>query len=358
MRRIFRCVALGIVFVLGILILYLLLWPVKIDPAAWTPPAAPAASGIPSTNSFLSRVEKIARGYVGPESIAVDSHRDLYAGLFDGRIIRISPDGESIEVFAQAGEPLGLEFAADGSLVVADAILGLISIDRSGRITTLTTQAEGSPINFADDLAIASDGKIYFSDASKKYSNMESFADLFEHRPNGRLLVYDPVTSETRLLLDELYFPNGVALSPDESCLLFSETSMYRICRYWLAGDRAGQVEVFIDNLPGFPDNITCDGEDTYWVALAGGPKSRAMIDPVLPKPFLRKVLWRLPFLFASSSTGEGHVLGLDLNGNILHNLQDPDGESLSDTTSAIEHLGMLYIGSWSADGLGCMPVP
>jgi sugar lactone lactonase YvrE len=358
MKRIFWRVAQGIALVIAGFILYLLLWPVEIDPVAWTPPKAPVASGVFAVNDRLGQVEKLAEGYIGPESVAIGSDGDLYTGLFDGRILRISPDGTIIEVFARAREPLGMEFDADGNLIVADATLGLISVDETGNITTLTKQVNGTPINFADDLAIASDGKVYFSDASTKFTKLEFFSDIFEHRPNGRLLVFEPDTGETRLLLDELYFPNGVALGPDESFLLFNETSMYRISRYWLTGANAGQVDNFIDNLPGFPDNITFDGEDTYWVALAGGPKSRATLDPLLPTPFLRKVLWRLPWLFSATSTGEGYVLGLDLNGNVKHNLQDPTGEAYSDTTSAIEDSGMLYIGSYSGDGVGRIPVP
>jgi sugar lactone lactonase YvrE len=358
MKRILRNISVGLVLVIAAFIMYLLLWPVKIDPVAWTPPEIPATSGVFTVNDRLNELEKLAEGYFGPESAAIDSQGRIYTGLFDGRILRINPYGNTIEVFAQAHEPLGLKFDGDGNLIVADATLGLIFIDELGNITILANQVNGTSINFADDLVIASDGKIYFSDASTKFTNLESFADIFEHRPNGRLLVFEPATGETQVLLDELYFPNGVVLGPDESFLLFSETSMYRIRRYWLSGDKEGQVDIFIDNLPGFPDNITFNGENTYWVALAGGPKSRATLDPLLPHPFLRKVLWRLPWLFSATSTGEGYVLGLDLEGVVIHTLQDPTGETYPDTTSVIEHHGVLYIGSYSADGLGCIPVP
>jgi sugar lactone lactonase YvrE len=276
----------------------------------------------------------------------------------DGKILRVSPDGKTVEVIVAAREPLGMEFDADGNLIVADATLGLISVDKAGKITMLTNEVEGTPIIFADDLVIASDGTIYFSDASTKFTNTETFADIFEHCPNGRLLVYEPDTGKTHILLDELYFPNGVALSPDESFLLFNETAMYRVSRYWFRGPKARQVDVFIENLPGFPDNITFNGEDTYWVALAGGPKSRAALDPLLPQPFLRKVLWRLPEFLSPEPTGQGYILGLDLEGNIIHNLQDPTGEVYPCTTSAIEYNGMLYLGSYCTDGVGHIPMP
>lgn len=48
----------------------------------------------------------------------------------------------------------------------------------------------------------------------------------------GRLLSYDPVTGSVKVLLDSLYMPNGIVLSPDESFLLLAETSIGRILKY------------------------------------------------------------------------------------------------------------------------------
>ena len=118
-------------------------------------------------------------------------------------------------------------------------------------------------------------------------------------------------------------------------------------------GDKAGQVDNFIENLPGFPDNITFNGIDTYWLALAAGPKSRAATDPILPKPFMRKILWRLQGLMSDSDPGEGYILGLDLDGNVKYNFQDPEGKYYPNTTSAIEYNGNLYLGSHKTSGIG-----
>ena len=359
MKTILKRSAQGIALFFTIIILYYLFWPVNIDPVAWIPPEAPELSGVYAENDLLSGVEKLAEGHYGPEAIAIDSTGNLYTGLMsDGRILRISPDGKNIEIFALAVEPAGMKFDSGGNLIVADAALGLISVEKNGNISVLADHVNGIPINFADDLAIASDGKVYFSDASTKFPYSEYLADILEHRPNGRLLVFDPITGETSVLLDELYFPNGVAVSPDERFLLFCETSMYRVRRYWFTGDYAGQVDDFIDNLPGFPDNITFNGSDTYWLSLAAGPKNRAVRDPLLPKPFLRKILYRLPGFMWPAMPDEGYILGLDLDGNVKYNLQDPNGEFYPNTTSAIEANGILYLGSFKNDGIGKISVP
>lgn len=48
----------------------------------------------------------------------------------------------------------------------------------------------------------------------------------------GRLLSYDPDTGSVNVLLDGLYMPNGIVLSPDEDFLLLAETSIGHILRY------------------------------------------------------------------------------------------------------------------------------
>ena len=84
-------------------------------------------------------------------------------------------------------------------------------------------------MGFADDVDVARDGMIYFSDASSKFGPNEYMLDMLENRPHGRLLRYDPATKETSTLLDELYFANGVALSQNEDFVLVAETYRFRI---------------------------------------------------------------------------------------------------------------------------------
>jgi len=338
-------------------LLYLLFWPVPIDPAAWTPPTAPALTGVYEPNDRLASVERLGKGAcIGPEDVAIDDQGRIYSGMEDGRILRFQPDGSNPEVFAHTGgAPLGLRFDAAGNLVVADCIKGLLSIDPKGSVTVLSTEQGGIPFKFTDDIDIAADGTIYFSDASFKFRPGEDITDLMEHRPNGRLLAYDPKTKTTRLVLDKLYFANGVAVSPDQSFVLVVETGEYRVQRYWLTGSQRGKSDVFIDNLPGFPDGISSNGKDTFWLALVS-PRDPS-VDALLPKPFVRKIIMRLPEAIMPAATNYGFVLGLDTDGRIVHNLQDPSG-SYAQITNVVENKGMLYLGSLVEDAIGRLPVP
>lgn len=216
----------GIVIILFLLLIYLLFWPVSIDPAAWTPPEAPAQTGVYEPNNRLAAVERIGNGTgVGPEDVAIDSLRRIYGGMEDGRIMRFQSDGNQPEVFADTkGRPLGLDFDMADNLIVCDAYKGLLSINPNGSILVLTFENGGIPFRLTDGVDIAADGTIYFTDASFKFTEKEFMSDLMEHRPNGRLLAYDPGTKTTRLVLDTLYFANGVAVSPDQSFVLVVET--------------------------------------------------------------------------------------------------------------------------------------
>ena len=342
----------GIAAFLVILILIFLLKPAPIDAVAFTPPDAPELTGVLAPNNLLQEAELLALGkIVGPEEVAVDSRGHVFGGTEDGKIIRVLPDG-SLETFAETGgRPLGMKFDENGNLIVCDAYKGLLSIDSKGEIKTLATSADGVPIKFADALDISSDGIIYFSDASTKYGLDDDLFGLLESKPYGRFLSYDPATGEVKVLLKDLYFANGVALSPNEDFVLINETYRYRITRYWLKGPDAGTHEIFIDNLPGFPDNISASQKGTYWVALFTIRNEAA--DKLHPFPSRKNLLSKVPPALWPQPNPYGLVIELDAQGNIIQSLHDPTGENLKEITSAQEYGDYLYLGSLHNDRIG-----
>nr|WP_211332106.1 SMP-30/gluconolactonase/LRE family protein [Eilatimonas milleporae] len=336
-----------------------LLWPGRLDPLAWAPPDDPGFTGDFAVNTALGRAEVIAldTGH-GPEDVAVDGQGRLYGGLADGRIVRILPDGRQ-EIFAviAGGRPLGLHFDGRGQLIVADAYRGLLSISPAGTVTVLSTEADGIPFRFTDDVDVARDGRIYFTDASWRYSQPDYRLDIMSGRGYGRLLVHDPAVGTTATLLDNLYFANGVALSAAEDFILINETGRYRVRRLWLKGARSGQDEVFIDNLPGFPDGISHgEGSGLFWLALAS-PRS-ALLDRVHPYPWLKRLIAKLPKSIQPSARPHGHVVALREDGRVAASLQAPDGRPVTFITSVEEAGGTLHFGSLEAPQIGRMAVP
>ena len=177
---------------MALLLGYLLLWPVPFDPVAGPPRAAnPAGSGIFVKNKKLAAADMLATG-TGPEAVAFDAQGRLYSGLTNGDIIRFDANGEKQVLANTGGRPLGLKFDAAGNLVIADAKKGLIAMALNGEIATLATHHNGVRMKFVDDLAIASDGKIYFSDASALFEYGHDILEVFAFRPSGRLMAFDP----------------------------------------------------------------------------------------------------------------------------------------------------------------------
>ena len=195
----------------------------------------------------------------GPEDIILDRQDNLYTVNRNGSIIRfLAPDYTVREEFARiGGRPLGLAFDRDQNLLVCIAGMGVYGVkpdrtvfkvtDRTNR--TRTRLKDNSRLYLADDLDVAPDGKIYFSEATTRYELTDWALDGFEGRGNGRLICHDPETGVTRTILKNLTFPNGVCISHDGKSVLWASTWLCRIYRYWIAG-REGRHERIADRQP------------------------------------------------------------------------------------------------------------
>ena len=331
---------------------YLCFWPTDLDPLPYKMDKDLGFTGVFSDNSLLGKAERVGIDGEGPEDIAISDEGWAYMGLQDGRIVRVSLITGKQEDYAHTqGRPLGLAFDHQGALIVADAYKGLLRLKQKESIEILATESDGVPFGFTDDVDVAPDGKIYFTDASHKFSQARYKEDGFEHRPNGRLLVYDPKTNMTTTLLADLYFANGVAVSQNGEYLLFNETWKYRVQKYWLQGPSKGKAEVLLDNLPGFPDGISRGDNGVYWLAIIS-PRSK-ILDLLGPWPNLRKVVGRLPGFLQPAMEPYAGVFGLNGDGLVVYNFQDPGGMVFANITSVEEKEGKLFFGSLVGDAFG-----
>lgn len=173
-------------------------------------------------------------------------------------------------------------------MYICDCYHGIIAFDMQTGIVKSIVNTSLSypgvpPMKLVNDLAILDNGSIFFTDSSSKFRRKELLFDVIEGRPNGKLLHYNPVDGTLSVAISELHFANGITLGPNEEYLLITETTKARIlkyiqciedikillCRYYLKGPKSGQVEIFIDNLIGFPDNISPSADGGYWVGFA-----------------------------------------------------------------------------------------
>lgn len=330
---------------------YFTAWPVPVDPAAWEAPPDFGHVGAFAPDSSLATFDAIPLGgHEGPESVAADAAGRVYVATRDGAILRIDSTGASpVEWTNTGGRPLGLVFDAAGTLFVADGVRGLLAIDTTGAVRLLADSADGTPVDFADDLAVAADGKVYFSDASTKFGVRAtgdanaSTLDVIEHGGHGRLIEWDPATGRATVVRDGLQFANGVAMSPDQRSVLLCETGAYRIVRIGVEGASRGTVTPVLEALPGFPDNISRADSGRYWVALFA-PRNK-LLDRLAGSPFLRRMIVRIPSALAPKPVGYGHIIAIDAEGRVLDDRQDPSGgyPKMTDVLETVDH---LYIGS------------
>ena len=157
----------------AVLLAYLLFWPVPVDPVTWKAPTSVGYVGAFQPNQFLKNLEFIdLNGETGPEDAALGTDGTLYVSAHSGKVLKVDLQTKSVTEFADPeGRVLGLEVSADGTLYGADAYLGLLKISSTGSVEILTNHSsDGQPIIYANDLDISRDGKIYFTDASQKFS--------------------------------------------------------------------------------------------------------------------------------------------------------------------------------------------
>lgn len=329
-----------------------------IEPVAFTPEPAPKAEGVLKQNDKLAKVELLAEGLLkGPEDVALDSHGLIYTSEEDGAIRRILPNG-AVEVFVlTGGRPLGLAFDIEGNLVACDPGLGLIAVSSAGKIDTLVSLSRELPLHFPNDLDVAPDGRIYFSDVTSEIFAHDTFHDILVHRPFGRLLRFDPSASVVDVVGDSLYYANGVTIGGGGRFVLVSELGAYRITRFWLEGDRAGKRDIFADNLPGYPDGIMADGKGNFWLAIVS-PRTRTVDEVYHPRVWLKKLLMRLPEWLRPGAQAYGLVLKLNHDGEIVESLHDPSGRTFSNVSNVIEKNGKLYLASLYGNAIGVYHLP
>lgn len=334
------------------------------------PPSIERGSGsVFAENDRLLAVEAIGLGKIeGPEDVILDRHDNLYTVNRNGSIIRfLAPDYEVREEFARiGGRPLGLAMDKDENILACVAGMGVYGVrpDRSiFKVTDETARTwyrfkDDSRILLADDLDVAPNGLIYFSDASTRYELTDWALDGFEGRGNGRLLCYDPKSDKTTTVLRGLAFPNGVCVSHDGRCVYWVSTWLCRIYRYWIEGERKGTLEIVVDNLPGYPDNINRASDGTYWLAFVGirSPAfDLAMEDPAFRVRMVKQIP---PDEWLCPGINYGCVIKFDDNGNVLESLWDPGAENHATITSMREHKGYLYIGGLENNRIGRLKLP
>uniref|UniRef100_A0A1Y1MAF0 Strictosidine synthase conserved region domain-containing protein n=1 Tax=Photinus pyralis TaxID=7054 RepID=A0A1Y1MAF0_PHOPY len=266
--------------------------------------------GALTLNDKLQSTEVWHKGdFNGPEAYGV-YNGELYTSIHGGNVIKLIGEsfvpvvkfGKQCKGFYQehiCGRPLGFQFDKHGGLYVADAYYGIYKVDmKTGKqlqLISMDQEINGKKPKMPNSVAIASNGDIYWTDSSTEFFLYDGVYDMLADG-SGRLIHYDGKTKQNTVLIDKLHFANGIRLAVDESFVITTETARCRVYRYHLKGPKKGTYDIFLDGLPGLPDNIQTDGKDGFLIPLVVGRDDDypPPLNILGPFPLLRKFLSRL----------------------------------------------------------------
>jgi sugar lactone lactonase YvrE len=280
----------------------------RIDPIRWQPPPS---RPLPEPD-LTATLHVVPLPGNAPEDVVADAEGNIWTGVEDGRIIRITPDGSSTQVMADTGgRPLGLAVGRDGRLLICDSHRGLLRYDpATGTLETLVADVAGRALTFCSNVVESSDGAIFFTESTSRFHYEYYKGAIVEGRATGSLFRRDP-DGTVSVLASGLHFANGATLTNDESAVVFAETTACRLSKYWLTGSQAGSITPLVTELPGYPDNISTGRDGRIWVAMVSD--RNRLSESLNPRaPIIRKLLWRLPYRWLPNPKPIVWVIGFD----------------------------------------------
>ena len=196
------------------------------------------------------------------EGPSFDADGNLYiVDIPFGRIFRISPGGDWSLVVEYEGWPNRLKIDAKGRILVADYMHGLMELDAgAGHMRPVLTSRNSESFKGCNDLHIASNGDIYFTDQGQTGL----------HDPSGRVFRFS-ASGKLECLIDTGISPNGLVLDPAESVLFVAMTRDNAVWRAPLMLDGSVSKVGRFCSLFGTsgPDGLTMDKTGNLFVAHA-----------------------------------------------------------------------------------------
>nr|XP_018898205.1 PREDICTED: adipocyte plasma membrane-associated protein-like [Bemisia tabaci] len=363
-------------------------------------PDPPSFEGKLAVNDALNGATKLFENEVhAPESLVV-YNGVLYTGLADGRVVAVKDD--TLYTIANLGRPcdqiwdktkcgraLGVDMDKHGNLFAIDCYHGIYKVNTTtgdfSLIIPLDKPIAGQMPLLPNNIAVGPDEAIYWSDTSTKFP-LHKLLFIWVGDKSGRLIRSNQTTGESEVLMEDLAFSNGVYVSRDGSYVAVVETIKSRVHRYWLKGPKKGTSEIFLDNLPGVPDNIVPYKNGGFVVSLILTREAPDIPNYLAPFPRLRQIISRFGALLEMvlqkiqdvyptnlckkmifymahhDSTAwfifntHGIALVYDDDGNLVKSLHSTDG-ILPYISDVVELDGHYYVGSPYNSFIGKVPI-
>jgi len=287
-------------------------------------------------NAAIERIATGCRWAEGPVYFR-DGGYLLWSDIPNNRILRWLEDDGHVSVFrAPSNYSNGNTRDREGRLVSCEHDTRRVTrTELDGRITVLADRFEGKPLNGPNDLVVAADGAVWFTDPGYGIDgDYEGHKDVSELPRNVYRL--DPRSGQLKVVAGDFTRPNGIAFSPDGSRLYVVDTGITHggpshIRSFAVEGERLGQGRVFAENFaPGMTDGIRTDTDCNIWCSMGwadpaeDGVRCYAPDGDLLGKIHLPEACANLCFggkqrnrLFMAASTSI-YALYVDARGSLL----------------------------------------
>ena len=179
----------------------------------------------------------------------------------------------------------GMTLAPDGRLLVCEQgsqtrRARISALDReTGRAETVVDEWRGLPLNSPNDVVVADDGAIWFTDPS--YGFLQGFRPA--SRSGDYVYRHDAASGRTDVVADAFDKPNGLAFSPDGTILYVGDSGAnhepgsydparpHHTIAFDVVGGRLGNERLFSVTTPGFPDGLKVDSAGRVYSSAASG---------------------------------------------------------------------------------------
>jgi sugar lactone lactonase YvrE len=254
--------------------------------------AIPPLDGALSSNDRLDGAAVIGEPLPGVDDVVAASDGSIYASA--GRqVLKLSGDRFAARALVAEfeGEAGGLAVHPDGRLLVCVAGRGLAAIDPARPDPVWLEVAEGHALTGLLSVTAAPDGRIFAVEGAAGRMPDQWRRDLMEKRKHGRLVVCEPDLANASVLLRDLPYPYGVAVSADGQGLWLTESWAHRLSRFPLSATGLGQGEIIAGNLPGYPARLHQDGRGGFFLGLFA--RRTHLIEFVLKEDDFREEMMR-----------------------------------------------------------------
>jgi sugar lactone lactonase YvrE len=209
--------------------------------------------------------QTVLEGLSFPECPRWHDNSLFFSDMHAGTVWRLDAQRTANKILELPAFPAGLGWLPDGTLQVVsmrDRSVWRMTANGPVLLADLSAFAPG----FANDMVMDQDGRAYVGNFGFDLNGGES--------PKPTVLLCVEPDGKVRIAADDLWFPNGAVITPDNRTLIIAETFAARITAFDIQpnGDLANR-RVFAD-IPGiFADGICLDAEGGVWVTCAGGNK-------------------------------------------------------------------------------------